>query len=97
MRLGGNQALPFLSSFLKASLVETMKPGSVPDLNATDDEGNCRLAMDAAESRFGVPKIITAEEMANPSIPELAIMAYTVQFTKVSGIFLILLFRVKYV
>lgn len=64
------------------SLVNSCAPGTVPELSGDDSE-NCRLAMDVAEGRLGVPKIITADEMSNPNIPELAIMAYTVQFTKV--------------
>lgn len=67
------------------SLVNSCAPGTVPELSGDDSE-NCRLAMDVAEGRLGVPKIITADEMSNPNIPELAIMAYTVQFTKVARV-----------
>ena len=50
-----------------------------------------RNAMKIAEDRLNVPSIITPEEMANPNIPELAVMAYTVQFTKVcdSSVYLV--------
>ena len=49
--------------------------------------------MKIAEECLNVPSIITPEEMANPHIPELAVMAYTVQFTKVCLILLIISFQ----
>ena len=55
----------------------------MPEQTSDNDVENCRLAMDVAQQRFGIEKIISPDEMANPNIPELAIMAYTVQFTKV--------------
>ena len=46
--------------------------------------------MEVAEARLAVPRIISAEEMANPNIPELAVMAYIVQFRKVSEMYCVL-------
>jgi len=65
-------------------LVETCAPSVMPDLSSGDSNvDKCKLGMDTAEQRLSIPKIISADEMSNPKIPELAIMAYTVQFTKV--------------
>ena len=69
--------------FIIGKLVNTFSPGTMPEQTSDNDVENCRLAMDVAQQRCGIEKIISPDEMANPNIPELAIMAYTVQFTKV--------------
>ena len=69
--------------FFIGKLVDTFSPGAMPEQTSGNDVENCRLAMDVAKQRFDIEKIISPDEMANPNIPELAIMAYTVQFTKV--------------
>ena len=69
--------------FIIGKLVNTFSPGTMPEQASENDVENCRLAMDVAKQRFDIDKIISPDEMANPNIPELAIMAYTVQFTKV--------------
>ena len=61
-------------------------PGIHIENRPDDDVQNCRNAMQVADDCLGVPSIITAEEMSNPNIPELAVMAYTVQFRNVSGL-----------
>lgn len=65
------------------SLVENFVPDAEIEYS-NDNEATCRSAMKAAENRLGIEPIISPEEMANPHIPELAIMAYTVQFQRVS-------------
>jgi len=49
--------------------------------------------MKIAEDCLGIPPIITPKEMSNPGIPELAIMAYTVQFRKVNNLMFIFNFE----
>ena len=76
--------LNYVSFFFSASLVENFAPGASLPQTPGDDANNCKNSMQFAEDNLGVPSIITPAEMSNPNIPELAIMAYTVQFTKVS-------------
>ena len=68
-------------------LVNTFVPNSVDEtLLSNNNVENCRLTMNAALQYYGVQKIIKPEDMANPRIPELAIMAYVVQFSKTDEI-----------
>lgn len=72
-------------------LVNTFAQDSIDESLLSDDHvENCRLVMDVAREKFGVQQIIKPEEMANPKVPELACMAYLVQFSKLneSGRFL---------
>ncbi|XP_065644241.1 filamin-A isoform X1 [Hydra vulgaris] len=68
------------------NLINTFQPNLVPEPISIDNEENCKIAMAIAEKIFLIPQIISPTEMANPKIPELAIMAYVVQFTKVKPI-----------
>ena len=71
--------------------MNTFLPGAVDEGELSDEDslGNCRRAMGAAQEQCDVQHIIRAEEMANPKIPELAIMAYVMQFSRLheSGFF----------
>ena len=64
--------------------MNTFLPDSVDESQLTDDSvANCRVAMSAAQEKCDVQHIIRPEEMANPKIPELAIMAYVMRVRQV--------------
>eukprot|EP00794_Sanderia_malayensis_P010826 gene10826-11978_t len=68
------------------TLVESLTPGSIPHYKQLQPENgleNIALGMDIAETKMGVPKILKPEDMANPDVTEIAVMAYLLQFRKV--------------
>lgn len=65
------------------TLVESIKPGTIPhykDLNPDNKLENVTLGMDKAESDLGVSKLFKPEDLTNPEITEVAVMAYLLQF-----------------
>ena len=81
-----------ISLFSTGSLVQGFAPGLHVEQTPGEDVENCKKAMKVADDCLGIPPIISAKEMSNPGIPELAIMAYTVQFRKVLFILFLDLF-----
>ena len=69
------------------TLVESIKPGTIPnykDLNPENKLENCALGMNKAESELGVTKLFKPEDLTNPEITEVAVMAYLMQFRAVA-------------
>ncbi|XP_064455536.1 filamin-A-like [Ornithodoros turicata] len=66
-----------------AALLEYCRPGVFPHWktlsNSTSHE-NCRLVMQRAKDEFGVPMILTPEDLASPNLDELSGMTYLSYF-----------------
>ena len=65
------------------TLVESIKPGTIPhckDLKPENKLENVTLGMSKAESELGVTKLFKPEDLTNPEITEVAVMAYLLQF-----------------
>lgn len=63
--------------------LEMQCPGIIPDLENIDNNSpleNAALALNLAEEKLGVKKVLTPEELVNPDVDELSIMAYMLQF-----------------
>ncbi|XP_067668452.1 filamin-A-like isoform X2 [Haliotis asinina] len=54
-----------------------------PNVDRNDHVGNCQKGIDAAKA-LGVEPLLTAAEMADPSVDQLALMAYISKFQKVT-------------
>ena len=64
-------------------LADRLKPGICPNhysLSSSDGLGNCRLGMDLAELHFGIPKLLTPEDLNSIDVDELSIMTYLSYF-----------------
>ena len=71
------------------ALVEALEPGTCPQyisLNRYEGVENCRLGLDLAERKFGIPQVISATHMADPDVDELSMMTYLSYFTQDNGI-----------
>ena len=66
-----------------AALVDSMSPGLFPD-HATLPKAralqNCTRAMDLAEERLGVAKLLTPGELTDPKVDQLLVMTYVTQY-----------------
>ncbi|KAM7301658.1 filamin-A, partial [Ixodes scapularis] len=65
------------------ALLEYCRPGLVPHwrtLGASTSQDNCRMAMEKAKEEFGVPMILTPDDLANPNLDELSGMTYLSYF-----------------
>lgn len=63
--------------------LEDQCPGIIPDFENIDHKSPLELAtvaLNAAEERLGVRKVLTPEELVSPDVDELSIMAYMLQF-----------------
>lgn len=63
--------------------LEAICPGIIPDYENIDRNSpleNATLALNVAEEKFGVRKVVTPEELVSPDVDELSIMAYMLQF-----------------
>ena len=63
--------------------LESQCPGIIQDYENIDDKSpleNVSIALNAAEERLGVKKVLAPEEMLSPDVDELSIMAYMLQF-----------------
>eukprot|EP01117_Protostelium_nocturnum_P000021 TRINITY_DN1006_c0_g1_i1.p1 TRINITY_DN1006_c0_g1~~TRINITY_DN1006_c0_g1_i1.p1 ORF type:complete len:436 (+),score=190.61 TRINITY_DN1006_c0_g1_i1:85-1392(+) len=61
------------------ALINAVSPGAAPDHKTMDpknDVANCAKGIDRGQDLLGVPKIVTAEEMCQPKVDELAMMTY---------------------
>lgn len=66
-----------------SALLEYCRPGLVPHwrtLGASTSHENCRMAMEKAKEEFGVPMILTPEDLASPNLDELSGMTYLSYF-----------------
>ena len=66
-----------------SALVDTMKPGTIPDFRSLNPDNaleNTQHAMDIAESEFDIPKIIDPEHMCVEKPDELSVMTYLSYF-----------------
>ncbi|CAN7997099.1 unnamed protein product, partial [Ixodes pacificus] len=66
-----------------SALLEYCRPGLVPHwrtLGASTSQDNCRMAMEKAKEEFGVPMILTPDDLANPNLDELSGMTYLSYF-----------------
>ena len=66
-----------------SALVDTVKPGTIPDfrsLRPEDAVANTQHAMDIAESEFDIPKIIEPQHMCVEKPDELSVMTYLSYF-----------------
>ena len=64
-------------------LADRLKPGICPNhfaLSVLDGLANCRLGMDLAELHFGIPKLLTPEDLNSTDVDELSIMTYLSYF-----------------
>ena len=69
------------------TLVETIKPGTIPhcrELDPNNKVENVTLGMTKAEDELGVKQLFKPEDMTNPEISEIAVMAYLLQFRAVA-------------
>lgn len=69
------------------TLVETIKPGTIPhyrELDPNNKVENVKLGMTKAEDELGVKQLFKPEDMTNPEISEIAVMAYLMQFRAVA-------------
>lgn len=67
------------------ALVEHLKPGASPEwrkLNRSDRVENCRRAMVIAKDQLNVPRVISAEDFADPALDELSSMTYLSYFVR---------------
>lgn len=65
------------------ALLEYCKPGLFPHwrtLGSSSSQDNCRAAMETAREEFGVPLILTPEDLASPNLDELSGMTYLSYF-----------------
>ena len=63
--------------------LEALCPGIIPDFENIDDKSpleNATVALNVAEEKLGVKKVLTPEELVSPDVDELSIMAYMLQF-----------------
>ena len=63
--------------------LEAQCPGIIPDFENIDHKSpleNATTALKVAEEKLGVKAVVTPEEMVNPDVDELSIMAYMLQF-----------------
>ena len=68
-----------------SGLLEFCRPGLKPDykrLNPDEALSNVNSAMNLAEQRLRIPKILSPEFFVNPYVDELSMMTYLSQFTK---------------
>lgn len=65
------------------ALVNHLKPGLCPNyisLDPRDGLANCRLGMELAQNHFGIPIILSPEDLNNPNVDELSTMTYLSYF-----------------
>ena len=65
------------------NFIESLCPGTIPGYEGIDSNSpveNASTAIEAAHDQLGIRKVINAEEMTNPAVDELNIMAYVLQF-----------------
>ena len=63
--------------------IEALCPGIVPgyeNMEANSPVENASMGIQAGHDELGIRKVITAEEMTNPAVDDLNIMAYVLQF-----------------
>lgn len=63
--------------------LEALCPGIIPDFENIDDKSpleNATVALNAAEDKLGVKKVLKPEELISPDVDELSVMAYMLQF-----------------
>ena len=66
-----------------SALVNSMKPGLIPDYESQDPSDalhNIQKAMDVAEEEFGIPKVIKPEHLCVEQPDELSVMTYLSYF-----------------
>lgn len=66
-----------------SALVDSMKPGLIPDYESqvpSDALRNTQNAMDIAEEKFGIPKVIKPEHLCVEQPDELSVMTYLSYF-----------------
>ncbi|ELU07549.1 hypothetical protein CAPTEDRAFT_94500 [Capitella teleta] len=70
------------------ALIEYCKPGTCPNwkqLNRNDRLSNCRRALELAKQNFGIPLVLSAENLSSPDLDELSGMTYLSYFMKVDS------------
>nr|WAW84880.1 filamin-like 10 [Halisarca dujardinii] len=69
-------------------MVDNLKPGLCPnhfDLDKTKGIANCQLGLGLAQESFGIPQILSAEDLNNPAIDDLSVMTYLSYFLPLSN------------
>ena len=63
--------------------LEAQCPGIIPDFENLDNKSpleNATVALNVAEEKLGITKVLSPEELVSPDVDELSIMAYMLQF-----------------
>lgn len=65
------------------ALVDRVQPGVCPQygtLNRSNKVDNCRLGIELAENKLGIPRVIEPDELCHPEIDDLSVMTYISYF-----------------
>ena len=77
-----NQSIDVSCAFC-SGILEYCKPGLFPNWRTMDRSNrveNCRRAMEVAEREFGIPMLISPEDLSSPDLDELSGMTYLSYF-----------------
>jgi len=58
------------------ALIESIEEGACGELPKFDKVRNCEIGLDLGSERFKIPKIISAEHLADPDVDETSVMIY---------------------